>query len=308
MTQRRNGVVGLGVRVGRRLFARGTHRAVHRGRGHHRRRGRHRRTNTRSLAPHRDCAATRPARSLSDVVRTRIYRHRHLAVAARSAPSTPRCSARSVRWPPWSRCRRSSRRICWSRSRSTPYLRAPSRSSGANRPSVVGPVGRDAHHSRRRQWSVQMREHHRIGIGGDTGFPADGERPGVRDRCAAAPDRCGRRRAGWPADAPVQAWTGARSRFSSSDSGRCSPLSCAGAPVSGAAEVDQHARRRIHIASLHRSATRRKRETRHTRKRPWEQGRNRKRLRRVEDTRSSTARAVRRSHERNADQSRTHQG
>jgi enamine deaminase RidA (YjgF/YER057c/UK114 family) len=37
-----------------------------------------------------------------------------------------------------------------------------------------GPIRRDADHSRNRQRAVQMWEHHPHGIGGDTGFPANG--------------------------------------------------------------------------------------------------------------------------------------
>src|SRR6185312_15313289 len=40
--------------------------------------------------------------------------------------------------------------------------------------------------------------------------PSGRERTGVRRRCAEAPDRCDRRIAGWPADAPAQASTGGR--------------------------------------------------------------------------------------------------
>ena len=247
MSQRRTRVVGLGVRVGGRLFPRRAHRpyvvvAGTTGAGDDIA------AQTREALRRIEIALREAGASLSDVVRTRMYRHRHLAVARRSARCTRKCSA-TIR--PVTTMVEVSALISPDllvEIEVDAYLAGLS-ASGANRPFASGRYGVTL------ITAAAGNGPYRCGNTIESGsvarrVPSGSARSAVRHRCAAAPDRCGRRTAGWPAGAPAQGVERCTNPSASSESGRCSPQVCAPLPVVGAAEVDQHARRRIHTASL----------------------------------------------------------
>ena len=215
MSQRLHGVIRLGVRVDRRLFACRAHRVAHRRGGHHRLKGtvsppKH----ERFFAAHRNCVATEAGGVACLRGPHPDVCHRHLTVEKRSAAVHARVGddspghhhGRGVgAYLPRPAGRDRGRRAPRALSEST---------SGTNRPLGPGAVRSDLL-SQPPQAMVRTNAGTPSisGSVGNTGFPPERERSGVRRRSAAAPDPCGRRIAGWPARPPGSgASKGARSR------------------------------------------------------------------------------------------------